>query len=99
MVPFFFGQKKILPSATKGVEPLWKPHNLRLEHTMKYRYHYILFSVFIYSCCRIESDLDIIANCWSCTNTTFWTSFFNLIFFGTYISVYAVEYIKRISEK
>ena len=28
---------------------------------MKFRYHYILFSVFVYSCCRIENDLDIIA--------------------------------------
>jgi len=65
---------------------------------MKYRYHYILFSVFIYSCCRIESDLDIIANCWSCTNLEFWTSMLNLLFFGSYITVYGVEFIERLSK-
>ena len=65
---------------------------------MKYRYHYILFSVFIYSCLRIENDLEIIANCWSCSNSTFWTSFFNLIFFSTYLTVYGIELIKKISQ-
>lgn len=64
---------------------------------MKFKYHYILFSVFIYSCLRIENDLEIIVNCWSCSNSTFWTSFFNLLFFGTYISVYSIELIKYIS--
>ena len=65
---------------------------------MKYRYHYILFSVFIYSCCRIESDLDIIANCWGCTDLQFITSMLNLLFFGAYIAVYGVELVERLAK-
>jgi|TARA_B100000963_G_scaffold320480_1_gene303053 hypothetical protein len=64
---------------------------------MAFRYHLILFSIFIYSCCFIEEDIDIVVNGWSVSGYTFIGSFLNFIFFITYIVVYGIEYIKRIS--
>ena len=64
---------------------------------MAFRYHLILFSIFIYSCCFIEEDIDIVVNGWSVSDYTFIGSFLNFIFFITYIVVYGIEYIKRIS--
>ena len=64
---------------------------------MAFRYHLILFSIFIYSCCFIEEDIDIVVNGWSVSGYTFIGSFLNFIFFITYIVVYGIEYIKIIS--
>tara|TARA_B100001057_G_C22757544_1_gene914415 strand:- start:46 stop:258 length:213 start_codon:yes stop_codon:yes gene_type:complete len=64
---------------------------------MAFRNHLILFSIFIYSCCFIEEDINIVVNGWSVSGYTFIGSFLNFIFFITYIVVYGVEYIKRIS--
>jgi len=64
---------------------------------MKFRYHYILFSIFIYSCCYIKEDIDIVVNGWDVSGYTFIKSFLNFLFFCTYITVYGIEFIKRIS--
>ena len=54
---------------------------------MKFRYHYILFSIFIYSCCYIKEDIDIVVNGWDVSGYTFIKSFLNFLFFCTYITV------------
>ena len=54
---------------------------------MKFRYHYILFAVFLYSSV-------VVLDGWHRTEFEFWTSF---IYFCTYISIYMVELVKYIS--
>ena len=66
---------------------------------MKFRWHFLLFSVFVYSCCNIENDINIVVNGWDVSGRTFIESFINFLFFVTYITVYGIEYIKRVSEK
>lgn len=66
---------------------------------MAFRYHFILFSTFIYSCCNIEQDIDIVVNGWNVDGYTFIASFINFLFFNTYIIVYGIEWIKRISNE
>ena len=66
---------------------------------MKFRWHFLLFSIFVYSCCNIENDVSIVVNGWGVSGWTFVSSFMNFIFFVTYITIYGIEYIKRISEK
>ena len=38
---------------------------------MAFRYHLILFSIFIYSCCFIKEDIDIVVNGWNVSFYTF----------------------------
>ena len=54
---------------------------------MAFRYHLILFSVFIYSSI-------VVIDGWHKSELEFWTS---LIYFCTYISVYGVELVKYLS--
>lgn len=55
---------------------------------MKFRYHYLLFIVFIYAC-------TIVFDGWDKSASQFWMSF---IYFNCYLAVYTGEFIKRITK-
>ena len=56
---------------------------------MKFRYHYLLFIVFIYAC-------TVVFDGWDKSESQFWLSF---IYFNCYLAVYANELVQYIIKK